>query len=143
MEEDPWNALEETFVVGSKHEGTVVKKDEKGSIIQLPYGLEGFAFTRQLVKEDGKSMAAEETGIFVVTEFDRNDKRLLVSHTRTWEQAKKDEKEIAKKEAKASADEAKKEVKKVQSKVEKSALGDIDTSADVKKKMKKGDKKED
>ena len=105
--------------------------------------LEGFAFTRQLVKQDGKTMAAEETGIFVVTEFDRNDKRLLVSHTRTWEKAKEDEREIAKKEAKADAEHTKKEVKKVQSKVEKSILEDISALADIKKKMKKEDKKED
>lgn len=143
LEEDPWNAFEETFVVGSKHEGTVVKKDDKGAIVQLPYGLEGFAFTRQLVKEDGKTMAAEETGIFIVTEFDRNDKRLLVSHTRTWEQVKKDEKEVAKKEAKADAENTKKEVKKVQSKVEKSTLGDIEALTDLKKKKMKDDKKTD
>lgn len=143
LEEDPWNALEETFTVGSKHEGTIVKKDDKGAIVQLPYGLEGFAFSRQLIKEDGKSLSLEETAPFVVTEFDRNDKRLLVSHTRTWEQAKIDEKEIAKKEAKADAEYTKKEVKKIQSKVEKSTLNDIGALAEIKKKMKKEDKKED
>jgi small subunit ribosomal protein S1 len=61
LEEDPWNALEETFGVGTVHEGTVIRKDDKGAIVQLPYGMEGFAPNRHLVKEDGKSVGADET----------------------------------------------------------------------------------
>ena len=58
IEEDPWNSLESTFPVGSVHEGTVIKKDDKGAVVQLPYGLEGFAPNRHLLKEDGKAVGA-------------------------------------------------------------------------------------
>ncbi|WP_290707830.1 30S ribosomal protein S1 [Flavihumibacter sp. CACIAM 22H1] len=88
LEEDPWNALEDTFAVGTIHEGTVIRKDDKGAIVQLPYGLEGFAPNRHLAKEDGSSVNAEETNQFLVIEFDRNEKRIVVSHARTWEVAK-------------------------------------------------------
>src|SRR6187455_3170834 len=76
LEEDPWNALEDTFAVGTVHEGTVTRKDDKGAIVQLPYGLEGFAPNRHLTKEDGKSIGADEISQFMVIEFDRNDKRI-------------------------------------------------------------------
>src|SRR5690349_18943792 len=124
LEEDPWNSLQDTFAVGSIHEGTVSRKDDKGAIVQLPYGLEGFAPARNhLVKEDGKAIAADETAPFMVIEFDRNAKRIVLSHTRVWEQAKAEEKEAAKKEAKVEADKTKKAVKNIQSKVEKATLG--------------------
>jgi small subunit ribosomal protein S1 len=80
IEEDPWNSLEETFAVGTTHEGTVTKKDDKGAVVQLPYGIEGFAPNRHLTKEDGKSIGADEIAQFMVIEFDRNDKR-IVCHT--------------------------------------------------------------
>src|SRR5690349_8287866 len=124
LEEDPWNTLQDTFAIGSIHEGTVIRKDDKGAIVQLPYGLEGFAPARNhLVKEDGKAIAADETAPFMVIEFDRNAKRIVLSHTRVWEQAKAEEKEAAKKEAKVEADKTKKAVKNIQSKVEKATLG--------------------
>src|SRR5205823_5383454 len=90
LEEDPWNSLQDTFAVGTIHEGTVLRKDDKGAIVQLPYGLEGFAPNRHLAKEDGKSVGADETSEFMVIEFDRNEKRIVVSHSRIWEQAKAD-----------------------------------------------------
>src|SRR6187399_1937945 len=93
LEEDPWNSLQETFAIGSVHEGTVIRKDDKGAIVQLPYGLEGFAPNRHLAKEDGKSVGADEAAQFMVIEFDRNDKRIVLSHTRLWEQAIEEEKQ--------------------------------------------------
>ena len=87
LEEDPWNSLQDTFAVGTVHEGTVLRKDDKGAVVQLPYGLEGFAPNRHLGKEDGKSVGADETAEFMVIEFDRNEKRIVVSHARIWEQA--------------------------------------------------------
>jgi small subunit ribosomal protein S1 len=87
LEEDPWNSLQDTFAVGSIHEGTVLRKDDKGALVQLPYGLEGFAPNRHLAKEDGKSVQAEEIAQFMVIEFDRNEKRIVLSHARIWEQA--------------------------------------------------------
>ncbi|MFZ9718135.1 MAG: 30S ribosomal protein S1 [Chitinophagaceae bacterium] len=135
LEEDPWNALEESFAIGSVHEGAVVRKDDKGALVSLPYGIEGFAPNRHLNKEDGKQVVQDETAPFVVIEFDRNEKRILVSHTRIWEQAKADEKEAVVKEQKADAAKAKKAVKDIQSKVEKATLGDLGVLAELKKKM--------
>ena len=135
IEEDPWNSLESTFPVGSEHEGTVVKKDDKGAIVQLPYGLEGFAPARHLAKEDGKTMGVDEIAKFMVIEFDRNDKRIVVSHARLWEQVIEEEKKAVIKEKKADFEVTKKAVKSLQSKVEKSTLGDIGALADLKAKM--------
>ena len=138
IEEDPWNSLESTFPVGSVHEGTVIKRDDKGAVVQLPYGLEGFAPNRHLAKEDGKSIAADEVNQFMVIEFDRNDKRIVLSHTRLWEQAIEEEKQAVQKEKKAEAEVTKKAVKNLQSKVEKSTLGDLSALADIKAKLDAG-----
>ena len=140
LEEDPWNSLQETFAIGSIHEGTVIRRDDKGAVVQLPYGLEGFAPARHLAKEDGKSVSADETIQFMVIEFDRNEKRIVLSHTRTWEQAKVEEKEAARKEAKVEADKTRKAVKNVQAKVEKATLGDLGALAEIKAKLKEEEK---
>src|SRR5256885_13659022 len=142
LEEDPWNTLQDTFAIGSIHEGTVIRRDDKGAIVQLPYGLEGFAPNRHLSKEDGKSIGADETAQFMVIEFDRNEKRIVLSHTRIWEQSQIEEKEAIKKDAKAEADKTKKAVKNIQGKVEKATLGDLGVLADLKKKMEGGDTEE-
>jgi len=135
IEEDPWNSLEDTFAIGSVHEGTVVKKDDKGAVVQLPYGLEGFAPARHLGKEDGKTIGADETAQFMVIEFDRSDKRIVLSHARIWEQEKEEEKQAFIKEKKADAESTKKAVKAIQSKVEKTTLGDLSALADLKAKL--------
>ena len=135
LEEDPWNALEETFAIGTIHEGHVTKKDDKGALVQLPYGIEGFAPNRHLNKEDGKQVQADETAQFVVIEFDRNEKRVVISHARIWEKAIAEEKNAEMKEKQADAVRTKKAVKDVQSKVEKTTLGDLGVLADLKKKL--------
>jgi small subunit ribosomal protein S1 len=138
LEEDPWNTLEDTFAIGTVHEATVVKKDDKGAVVQLPYGLEGFVPNRHLNKEDGKQVVADETNQFIVIEFDRNEKRIVLSHSRLWEQVKVDEKNAERKEARAEADKTKKAVKTLQSKVEKATLGDLGVLAELKKKLDNG-----
>jgi len=138
LEEDPWNALQDTFAIGTIHEGTVIRRDDKGALVQLPYGLEGFAPNRHLTKEDGKSIGADETSKFMVIEFDRNEKRIVLSHSRIWEQGQVEEKEAAKKEARSEAEKTKKAVKNIQGKVEKATLGDLGVLADLKKKMEGG-----
>jgi small subunit ribosomal protein S1 len=135
IEEDPWNSLEDTFPVGSIHQGTVIRKDDKGALIQLPYGLEGFAPARHLRKEDEKTINIDEIEQFMVIEFDRNDKKIVLSHSRIWEQAKAEEKNAENKEKRAEMESTKKAVKNIQSKVEKTTLGDISVLADIKKKM--------
>jgi small subunit ribosomal protein S1 len=140
LEEDPWNSLQDTFAVGSIHEGTVTRKDDKGASVQLPYGLEGFAPNRHLGKEDGKSVGADETAEFMVIEFDRNEKRIVVSHARIWEQAQVEEKDAARKEARVEADKTKKAVKNLQSKVEKPTLGDLGALAQIKERLQQQEK---
>jgi len=135
LEEDPWNALQDTFTVGSIHEGTITRKDDKGATVQLPYGLEGFAPNRHLATKDGKSLGQDETGEFMVIEFDRNEKRIVVSHARVWEQEQYAEREGVKKAERAEYDKTKKAVKNIQSKVEKATLGDLGVLADLKKKL--------
>ncbi len=142
LEEDPWNTLQDTFAVGSIHEGTVSRRDDKGATVQLSYGLEGFAPNRHLSKEDGKAIAADETAQFMVIEFDRNEKRIVVSHTRIWEKGQADAAEAVKKEARTDAENTRKAVKNVQSKVEKATLGDLGVLADLKKKLDEGNKEE-
>src|SRR5690606_7655915 len=127
IEEDPWNTFETVFPIGSIHEGIVTRKDDKGATVQLQYGLEAFAPTRHLRKEDDSVIAVDETIQVMILEFDRNDKRILVSHTRTWEQATAEELESIKKGSKSNPDQTKKSVKAVQAKVEKSTLGDIES----------------
>lgn len=141
LEEDPWNALEDTFAVGSVHDGTVTRKDDKGALVQLPYGLEGFAPNRHLTKEDGKTVGADETVQFMVIEFDRNEKRILLSHSKVWEQVKAAEAEAIRKEARVEADKTKKAVKTIQGKVEKATLGDLGALAEIKEKLKQEESK--
>ena len=135
IEEDPWNTFENVFPIGSKHEGVMIRKEEKGGIIQLQYGLEAFAPTRHLKKSDEKMIAVDETNEFIILEFDRNEKRIMVSHSKVWETIIETEKEGARQEANAEIDNTKKAVKNLQSKVEKATLGDIGALADLKKKM--------
>jgi len=139
LEEDPWNTFETVFPIGSLHEGHVTKKDEKGATVQLQYGLEAYAPARHLRMEDGGTVEADATLPFMIIEFDRNDKRIMVSHTRVWEQAKAEEKDAARKAAKADDENTKKAVKNVQSKVEKPTLGDLGALAALKDKMKKAE----
>jgi small subunit ribosomal protein S1 len=135
IEEDPWNSLEETFPVGSIHEGTVTRRDDKGATVQLPYGLEGFAPARHLRREDDKQIGLDEIAPFMVIEFDRNDKKIILSHSRIWEREKADEKNAQLNEKRADAENIKKAVKNIQNKVEKTTLGDLGVLADLKKKM--------
>lgn len=142
LEEDPWNSLQDTFAVGTLHEGTVLRKDDKGALVQLPYGLEGFAPNRHLAKQDGKTIQADEVAEFMVIEFDRNEKRIVLSHSRVWEQAQAEEKDAARKEARAEADKTKKAVKNVQAKVEKPTLGDLGALAQIKERLQQQEQKD-
>ena len=139
LEEDPWNTFETIFPIGSIHEGLVTRKDDKGATIQLQYGLEAYAPARHLRKEDGNNVEAEETLPFMIIEFDRNDKRIMVSHSKVWEQVKNDEKEAIRKEAIVETEKTKKAVKNIQNKVEKPTLGDLGSLAAIKDKMKKAE----
>ncbi|HNF49385.1 MAG TPA: 30S ribosomal protein S1 [Chitinophagales bacterium] len=135
LEEDPWDTFENLFPLGSTHEATVLKREDKGAVVQLPYGIEAFAPTRHIKKADGKLAEVEEVLPFKVLEFDRDDKRIIVSHTRVIEDAKLDDKKKVEGEKKKEAKKAKDSVKELNSKVEKSTLGDLDALSDLKAKM--------
>ncbi len=129
---NPWDELESKFPVGSVVEGTVASATDRGANVLLEGGAEAFCFSRELVKEDGKTAVAGETLSFKVVELRRSTRRILVSHTRTYAAAK---------EAKAAAevDNTKKAVKKLNSTIEKTTLGDISELAALKDKLTKGE----
>ncbi len=141
LEEDPWDTFENLFPIGSTHEATVLRREDKGALVQLPYGIEAFAPTRHIKKEDGKLADVDEVLPFKVLEFDRDDKRIIVSHTRVNEDQKSDDKKHVDGERKKEAKKTKDAVTVANSKVEKSTLGDIDALSDLKAKM-EGDAKE-
>lgn len=135
LEENPWETFETIFTLDSVHEGTILKVTDKGAIVALPYGVEGFAPTKHMVKEDGSSVKAEETADFKIIEFNKDSKRIVVSHARIWEEAKAEERKEEfnqkKKDTKATIS----AVKKVKESVEKSTLGDLGVLAQLKEKM--------
>ncbi len=130
LEDDPWNTFETVFTIGSTHEGTIIKKEDRGAIVQLDYGLQAYAPSRHLKKEDGSMANLDDTLEFMVIEFDKNERRIMVSHTNTWQG---DKEETIKKER----ENAKKQMKKMQTKLEKSTLGDLggDVLSDIKAKL--------
>ena len=136
LEEDPWDTFESIFPVGSVHEAPVIKKEDSGAIALLQYGLEGFIPKRHLKKEDGKLAEVDETLKFKVIEFDRKDKRIILSHTKYLDDLKKgvDEQKDAEKK------EVEKTVKTVNRKVEKTTLGDIRELAALRENLEKQEK---
>ncbi len=132
LEENPWDVFETIFTTDSVHEGTIVEIFEKGAVIALPYGVEGFATPRHLVKEDGSQSKVEEKLTFKVIEFSKAAKRIILSHSRTFEDEKKADETAKKKEV---AKDAKKGVKKVKDSLEKTTLGDISELAALKSQM--------
>ena len=125
---NPWDAIEAQFPVGSTVEGTIVSTTDKGANIDLGSEVPGFAFNRELVKEDGKQAVVGEKLAFKVIELRRSTRRVLLSHLRTYQEVK--EKAVA-----AEAETTKKAVKKVNSNIEKTTLGDIDALAALKDKL--------
>ena len=137
LEENPWNEFEQQFTVDSVHTGTVVEVNDKGAIVSLGENIEGFAPARQLVKEDGTSIKKGETAEFKVIEFSKATKRVTLSHTRIFEEAKRAEIAAEKAEKKAAAEATKSSVKKIQQSVEKTTLGDIAGLAELKAQLEK------
>ena len=132
LEENPWDVFETIFTVDSVHEGTITEIFDKGAVVALPYGVEGFATPRHLVKEDGSQAKVDEKLEFKVIELNKAAKRIIVSHSRVFEDAQKSE-EKAKKNAEEKS--TKKAVKQVKEKLEKTTLGDITELAALKEQM--------
>ena len=132
-EENPWDVFETVFTEGSVHEGMVESFTDKGAIISLPYGVEGFTTQKHLTKEDGSKLQVDEKAPFKVIEFNKENHRIFVSHLRVYEEAKRDE-ERKQNEAKAQ-DEAKLQQQVASQKVEKATLGDLSELAELKDKL--------
>lgn len=137
LEENPWDVFETVFSLDSVHEGTVISINEKGATIALPYGLEAFAPTRHLVKEDKTSARVEEKLSFKIIEFNKDAKKIVVSHTKIHDDAIAAEKEVSENNKKADDANAKKAVKKMKDSLEKTTLGDISALSDLKEAMDK------
>ena len=135
LEDNPWDVFETIFTVDSVHEGTITEILERGAVVALPYGVEGFATPRHLVKEDGSKAKVDEKLPFKVIEFNKSAKRIILSHSRIWE----DEKRAA--EGGEPARETKKAAKAKKSDVEVTTLGDISELAALKDKLEADGKK--
>lgn len=146
IEENPWDVFESVFTVGSTHQGTIVKKEGNHSIVTLPYGLEGFVSNKNLKKEDGSTAKPEDTLDFVILEFNKNLRKITVSHTATFRPEEAAEASAKKPSSrggkKASSESDSQAVKAINSQVEKSTLGDLSALADLKEKMEGGQQPE-
>ena len=137
LEENPWNAFEGQYSVDSIHEGTITEVNEKGAVVSLGENIEGFCPARHLVKEDGTTLKAGEKAEFKVLEFSKATKRITLSHSRIFEEAKREAAAAEKAERRAAADATKSTVKKINASVEKTTLGDIAGLAELKAQMEK------
>jgi|WetSurMetagenome_2_1015567.scaffolds.fasta_scaffold11828_2 small subunit ribosomal protein S1 len=138
LEENPWDVFETVFTVDSVHEGTIVEMTDKGAVVALPYGVEGFVTPKHLIKEDGKPARMEEKLPFKVIEFSKGSKKIIVSHSRIHEDAKRATSEV---ERKPSSDSTAKATKKLKTSMEKTTLGDITDLAAIKTEMEKKESK--
>ena len=140
LEDNPWDVFEEKFTVGSIHEGKITELLEKGAVVALDENVEGFATPKHLQKEDGSQAQAGETLPFKVIEFNKDSKRIILSHSRTFEDPAREEKKAAAAAAKKAAPRAKKdETPKIENVAASTTLGDIDVLAELKAKMEKGE----
>ncbi len=137
LEENPWDVFETLFIVDSVHDGTVVDISDKGANILLPYGVEGFVSLKHLVKEDGATAKVDEKLPFKVIEFSKSAKKIVLSHTRVFEEKKKTVTDTEKKTGSA----ARKGTRKMKSNLEKTTLGDISELAALKSEMEKNEQK--
>ena len=137
LEDNPWDVFEEKYTVGSIHEGKISEMLEKGAVVALEENVEGFATPKHLVKEDGSQAQAGETLPFKVIEFNKDSKRIILSHSRTFEDPAREEKKAAAKKARAP----KNDTPKIENVAASTTLGDIDALAQLKAQMEKGEKK--
>ena len=140
LEENPWDVFETVFTIDSVHEGTVTDVFDKGAIVNLPYGVEGFVSPKHLIKEDGSKIKMDEKLPFKVLEFNKGAKRIVVSHTRVYQDEKRTEQRKGKK---SDRDQTQKETRKLKANLEKTTLGDISNLAALKTEMEENEKKTD
>ena len=137
LEENPWDVFETIFGEGSVHQGTIIDMKDKSGIVSLPYGVEGICPAKHLRKEDGSNAKVEETLDFKVIEFNKDAKKIVVSHTRLFEEGE-DKPAATKGGSKKAGGSTSDAVKAINQNTEKSTLGDLDALAGLKEKMEKG-----
>lgn len=135
LDENPWEAFETLFSVGSIHEGTILKIEDKSATIALPYGVEGYAPLKQLQKEDKKTAKEDEVLQVKVTEFNKENRRIVVSHTSLWREEEAEKKVVDDKRKETEKDKASKAAKKLNDSNEKSTFADVDGLAELKAKL--------
>ncbi len=135
LEENPWDVFEGTYTVGSIHQGKITELLEKGAVVSLEKGVEGFATPKHLVKEDGTQAALGEKLPFKVIEFNKDSKRIILSHSRTFEDVQREERKAANKKPRAKKEDA----VKIENQPAATTLGDIDVLAQLKAQMEKGE----
>ncbi|WP_300898680.1 30S ribosomal protein S1 [uncultured Duncaniella sp.] len=141
LEENPWDVFETIFTVGSVHEGTIIEVVEKGAVIALPYGVEGFATPKHLAKADGSRAQLDEKLEFKVLEFNKDSKRIILSHSRTFEDEQKGEraeqprKRENRGEGRRGGNRRAEETPVLTTPLEKTTLGDLEALASLKEKL--------
>jgi len=135
LEENPWDVFETVFTVGSVHEGTIIEMLDKGAVVALPYGVEGFATPKHLVKEDGTQAQVDEKLQFKVIEFNKDSKRIILSHSRIFEDAARAERRAERAAATRKERQPKREETAAAPAIEKTTLGDLEALAALKEKL--------
>ncbi|MBL6962988.1 MAG: 30S ribosomal protein S1 [Bacteroidetes bacterium] len=136
LEEDPWDTFKDIFAIGSIHEGSIQKVEDKGALVTLPYGVSGFCPIKQLGKKDESKVNAEDVLEFKIHEFDKSNRRIVVSHVAVWKDAQKIQDDEVKTERKRQTDKTRKALSQVRSKVHKTTLGsEQDILQELKTKM--------
>ena len=128
LEENPWDVFESVFTIGSVHEGTILSQNDKGVVVALPYGIEGFAFNRALLKEDKEMAKVDETLSFKVVEFSKEAKKINLSHTKTWQDTKEEDVKRTQSDERKKA----KDIARINESTEKTTLGDIEALKNMK-----------
>jgi len=137
LEENPWDVFESIFTTGSVHKGTVVSSSDKGVVVSLPYGVEGFAPTRHATKEDGSNLQVDEAQDFKVIEFSKENKKIILSHAKMHQDTKAAERVKEDKKEESAEMTTKRAVKKIKDNLEKTTLGDLDALSNLKAAMEK------
>lgn len=138
LEENPWDTFENVFPVGSYHEATILRKDDRGAIVQMPYGLEAFAPINHIKKEDGSMAEVDESLTFKVIEFNRDDKRIMVSHKRYLEDIQKEADDKVRKEKRKEKTQTRKTIQKQKSGLERSTMGELASFSELKEQLSEG-----
>ena len=141
LEENPWDVFETVFTIGSVHKGTILNSSDKGVVVTLPYGVEGFAPSRHIAKEDGVTARVDETLDFKVIEFSKENKKIILSHSKVYGDVANAERVKENVKAETAEQSTKRAVKKLKDSMEKTTLGDLEALANLKTNMEASEKK--